>query len=145
MANKVQRVLEYFGVHQRDTDDELDEFEAEEELDVPPMNADRRPKERRNAQNTNVVSLPTVARTKMVVYSPVSVEDARNIIDNVKSRKSIVVNLESIDIETARRILDSLSGACYALGGTVYKVSQKIFIVAPASCDIIGNSDGVME
>ena len=72
-------------------------------------------------------------------------EHAQNIIDNLKARKPVIVNMEQIEVETAQRILDFMSGACYAVDGRLYKVSARIFLVAPANYDIIGSSDGFRE
>ncbi|MBR0157341.1 MAG: cell division protein SepF [Clostridia bacterium] len=96
-------------------------------------------------QSSNIVNLPGTGSSKMIVYRPVSYEDTQNIIDNLKSHKPVIVNMEQIEVETAQRILDFMSGACYAVDGRVYKVSSRIFIVAPANIDIIGSSDGFRE
>ena len=143
MANVGNKLMDWlgFGVEEVTEEDSfVEQEESEQELYETPC-----PKQRkeRKANNSKVVSLPAANRNKMVVYYPVSYEDTMNIIDNLKSRKPIIVNMESIDVEVAQRILDFMSGACYALGGIVYKVSSKIFAVAPADYDIIGNSDGL--
>jgi cell division inhibitor SepF len=100
---------------------------------------------RSRRQSTNIVNLPGANTSKMIVYRPVSYEDTQNIIDNLKSHKPVIVNMEQIEVDTAQRILDFMSGACYAVDGRVYKVSSRIFIVAPANIDIIGSSDGFRE
>ena len=96
---------------------------------------------RKTAASNNVVSLPTAAPMKMVVYHPVSYEDTQNIIDNLKSRKPVIVNMEELEIDCAQRILDFMAGAIYALDGTIYKISRGIFVVAPTNYDVIGNDD----
>ena len=78
---------------------------------------------------------------KMIVYHPVSYEDTQNIIDNLKNRKPVIVNMEELEMETAQRILDFLSGAVYALNGTMCKISRGIFVVAPNNYDVVGNGD----
>ena len=77
----------------------------------------------------------------MIVYHPVSYEDTQNIIDNLKNRKPVIVNMEELEMETAQRILDFLSGAVYALNGTMCKISRGIFVVAPNNYDVVGNGD----
>lgn len=99
----------------------------------------------RRSQSANIVNIPGTASSKMIVYRPVSYEDTQNIIDNLKNRKPVIVNMEQIEVDVAQRILDFMSGACYAVDGKVYKVSSRIFIVAPANIDIIGSSDGFRE
>ena len=125
-------------------DQELDYMDepAREHYEEPEV--ERKPSSRRN-QSASIVSLPGNYTGKMIVYRPVSYEDTQNIIDNLKSRKPVIVNMEQIEVETAQRILDFMSGACYAVDGRVYKVSSRIFIVAPANIDIVGSSDGFRE
>ena len=91
------------------------------------------------------VPMPNVAAMKMIVYHPVSYEDAQNIIDNLKSRKPVIVNMEELDVAAAQRILDFISGAIYALNGTIAKISRGIFVVAPTNYDVIGNENGEYE
>lgn len=86
---------------------------------------------------------PGINGMKMIVYHPVTYEDTRHIIDNIKKRKPVIVNMEDLEVETAQRILDFLSGAIYALDGTMTKISRGIFIVAPTNCDVVGNDDEV--
>ncbi len=145
MANVLHKFMDFIGIEENDADDE--QVEQDEELYETPRRQEKRSKERerRPSSNSNVVSLPTTAQTKMIVYRPVSYEDTQNIIDNLKSRKPIIVNMENIDVEIAQRILDFMSGACYAINGTVYKVSSRIFAVVPTNYDIIGNSDGTRD
>jgi cell division inhibitor SepF len=86
-----------------------------------------------------VVNLHQSPYVKVVVYQPLSYDDTQNIIDNLKSRKPIIVNLESLEQELAQRVLDFMSGAVYALDGTIQKVHRSIFVLVPSNVDIIGN------
>ena len=148
MANVGHKLINWFGLGVEEAEDELydEQLEQDQEQEQELYETSRREvkqRRERKANNPKVVSLPSNGRSKMIVYYPVSYEDTKNIIDNLKSHKPIIVNMESIDVEVAQRILDFISGACYALGGVVYKVSSKIFAVGPADYDIIGNSDGM--
>jgi len=86
-------------------------------------------------------NLPISGGMKMIVYHPVSYEDTQSIIDNLKNRKPVIVNMEELELETAQRILDFLSGAVYALNGTMCKISRGIFVVAPNNYDVVGNGE----
>ena len=148
MANVGHKLINWFGLGVEEAEEELydEQLEQDQEQEQELYETSRREvkqRRERKANNSKVVSLPSNGRSKMIVYYPVSYEDTKNIIDNLKSRKPIIVNMETIDVEVAQRILDFISGACYALGGVVYKVSSKIFAVGPADYDIIGNSDGM--
>lgn len=95
----------------------------------------------RNAAPVNAANYPIHDGQKMIVYHPVSYEDTQSIIDNLKNRKPIIVNMEELDVETAQRILDFLSGAVYAIDGTMCKISRNVFVVAPTSYDVVGNGE----
>ena len=92
-------------------------------------------------QQSNGANLPISGGMKMIVYHPVSYEDTQIIIDNLKNRKPVIVNMEELDVDCAQRILDFLSGAVYALSGTMCKISRGIFVVAPNNYDVVGNND----
>ncbi len=93
-----------------------------------------------NAQS-GIGNLPINGGQKMIVYHPVSYEDTQSIIDNLRNRKPVIVNMEELEVDTAQRILDFLSGAVYALDGTMCKISRNIFVVAPLNYDVVGNGD----
>ncbi|NLY60371.1 MAG: cell division protein SepF [Clostridiales bacterium] len=86
-----------------------------------------------------VVNIHTTSYVKVVVYQPLSFDDTQDIIDNLKNRKPIVVNLDALDADLAQRVLDFISGAVYSLDGTIQKVSRGIFVIAPSNIDIVGN------
>lgn len=87
----------------------------------------------------NVVNLPNASTSKIVQYHPIKIDDTQFVIDNLKSRKPVVVSLEGNSPEMAQRIVDFLSGAIYALNGSLSKVSGRIYIVAPSSCEIVSD------
>ena len=143
MAGILNKLMDFIGIE--DVDDEgynedyfNDEQQSMAEDHVVSLGNRGR---RKTAASNNVVSLPTAAPMKMVVYHPVSYEDTQNIIDNLKSRKPVIVNMEELEIDCAQRILDFMAGAIYALDGTIYKISRGIFVVAPTNYDVIGNDD----
>lgn len=76
---------------------------------------------------------------EVCLMRPTSVEDSRTIAETILSNRTVVLNLEGLDIEVAQRIIDFASGACFALGGNLQKVSQYIFLLTPASVDISGD------
>ena len=72
-----------------------------------------------------------LASMKMIVYHPVCYDDAQNIVDNLKNRRPVIVNMEELEGSCAQRVLDFLLGAIYATNGTANKVSRGIFLFAP--------------
>jgi cell division inhibitor SepF len=76
---------------------------------------------------------------KVVIYEPTNFEEAPSIVDNLKARKPVIINLENIEQDLAKKFFDFLNGAIYALDGNIQKVSAGIFILAPNNVDISGN------
>ncbi|MBQ3201141.1 MAG: cell division protein SepF [Clostridia bacterium] len=142
MAGLLNKFLDYIGIEETEVEDDymedLYEEEAKDTDNVVSLGNRGRSK---SAQNSNVVSLPSAAQMKMIVYHPISYEDTQNIIDNLKSRKPVIVNMEDLELDCAQRILDFMAGAIYALNGTIYKISRGIFVVAPTNYDVIGNDE----
>lgn len=85
----------------------------------------------------NVVNLPTAPKqVKVMVVEPYSFDDAQHVADYLKNRKPVVVNFENSDQEVAKRMIDFVSGTTYALGGTIQKIGNNIFLCAPTNVDV---------
>ena len=65
--------------------------------------------------------------------------EAQDIADQLKNRKAVVVNLQRIEHDQARRIVDFLSGTVYAIGGDIQKVGTDIFLCTPDNVEVSGN------
>lgn len=90
-------------------------------------------------RRSKVVNINTTAQLKVVVVQPLSYNDASEIAEHLKSKKPVVVNLEKLDKATASRIFDFLSGAVFALDGSMQKVSNGILLVVPNTMGIMGD------
>ena len=86
--------------------------------------------------NNKIVSMPQMQQVKMVISQPTSFEQSENICDLLKEKKSVIVNLEYVNKDVARRIVDFISGGVYALDGYIQKISNSIFLVAPSNYEI---------
>lgn len=85
-----------------------------------------------------VVGLPSSPGIgKVVVVQPDGFEAAKTVADHLKSRRTVIVNLEGVDEGTAQRIVDFASGATFALNGTVERVGGEIFLFAPSNVDVV--------
>ncbi len=84
----------------------------------------------------NLVNLPTMKQLKVMVVEPFSFDDAQSVADHLKNRKPVVANFENTDKEVAKRIIDFISGTTYALGGSIQKVGNDIFLCAPNNVDV---------
>ena len=87
-------------------------------------------------RNNKIVNMPQPQQVKMVICQPTSFEQSENICTLLKEKKSIIVNLEYVNKDIARRIVDVVSGAVHALDGNLQKISNSIFLVAPYNYDI---------
>ena len=76
---------------------------------------------------------------KLVLIEPKSFEECTKLVDSLKGRRPVIINLEKLETDVARKIFDFMNGATYALQGTVQKVANNIFIFAPENVDIAAN------
>ena len=85
-----------------------------------------------------VINIHQGIKNKMIVFHPESFDDVRDICDEIKNRRAAIVNLERLDKEEAKRVLDFMMGSTYALNGNVKKVGNGIFVFAPDNIDVAG-------
>lgn len=91
----------------------------------------------RSNNQTKVIPMNTaVSSSKMVITQPTCYEDVQEIGDYLKLKKSVIINLENVGKEDARRILDFLSGATFMIEGTIQKVSNLIYLMTPRDVEI---------
>jgi cell division inhibitor SepF len=87
----------------------------------------------------NVVSLQSVQKSSKVVLSePRVYAEAQEIADHIKNRRAVVVNLQRIQHDQAKRIIDFLSGTVYAIGGDIQRIGSNIFLCTPDNVDVSG-------
>lgn len=82
---------------------------------------------------------------EVCVIKPSSVEDAREITETLLNGRTVVLNVEGLDVEIAQRIIDFTSGSCFAISGNLQKISNYIFIITPANVDISGDFQNLMD
>jgi cell division inhibitor SepF len=80
--------------------------------------------------------LPTTASTKPHVVTPEAFNDAQEVGDWFKKRQPVIVNLQGLDRDLARRLLDFASGVAYGLGGTVERVASHVYLLTPADMEV---------
>ena len=132
----MEKVWGLFGMdpaEDRD-DEEVENYDAEEENEIE----DEEQEERKiwGRRNSKVVSMPQTQQVKMVISQPTTFEQAASICDLLKEKKSVIVNLEYVNKDVARRIIDVVSGAVHALDGHMQKISNSIVLIAPFNYDI---------
>ncbi|PKM90990.1 MAG: cell division protein SepF [Firmicutes bacterium HGW-Firmicutes-12] len=82
---------------------------------------------------------------KVVLIEPVVFDDCQQISDSLKNKRTVIINLENMDISTARRIIDFVGGTAYALGGTLQKIGAGIIIAVPSNVDISGDINSMSQ
>ena len=101
-----------------------------------------------------VARIPSGGRSKkslsaqgmeVCVIKPTSVEDAREITETLLANRTVVLNLEGLDVDVAQRIIDFTSGSCFAISGNLQKISRYIFIITPATVDISGDFQNILS
>ena len=84
------------------------------------------------------------ANMGVCVIKPTSVEDAREITETLLSNRTVILNMEGLNVDIAQRIIDFTSGSCFAISGNLQKISNYIFIITPASVDISGDFQDIL-
>jgi cell division inhibitor SepF len=119
-------------------------FEAEEVVEEAAEGYDRTEREPRDAREREKErergKLVTLANSnkqvKMIIMEPSDFEEVQTIVDHLKNRQTVILNLDDTDKATARRIADFLGGAIYALDGSMQKVSGSIFLFTPTNIEV---------
>lgn len=137
-------------------DDGYGDYDPDYEVDEEPVNPKKEsaPMEDDRSKRTSANKVSPIGRNKKVqggngmevcVIKPTSVDDGREITETLLANRTVVLNLEGLDVNIAQRIIDFASGSTFAIGGSLQKISQYIFILTPASVDISGDIQGVFD
>ena len=117
--------------------EDLDDYDyTEEEEEVAPAEEKGFLSSTLNRKKNNVVGMPGVQQVQVIISQPSTFEQSEEICDHLKEKKSIILNLEYVNKDVARRIVDFVGGAVFALDGTIQKISNSIFLVAPHNYEI---------
>lgn len=130
----MNKVWNLFGMDSAEPEEYEDEEVYEDEDEE--LEEDKKIFGRRN-NNNKVVTMPGQGQPiRMVISQPTTFEQSDEICSFLKEKKSVIVNLEYVNKDVARRIVDFISGGVYALDGYIQKVSNSIFLVAPSNYEI---------
>ena len=135
MANAIMnKVWGLLGMEQPDEEG----MEEENENNLYNYNyddEDEEVEEKKGFMRKKVVQMPQQA-VKMVISQPTNFEQSEEICGFLKEKKSVIVNLEYVNKDVARRIIDFISGGVYCLDAHIQKVSNSIFLIAPINYEI---------
>ena len=131
-------------------DDEDDDYEEDVGRDSEPTYFEpREPREPRESsrrkevpaeeRRNKVVNIHATTQLKVVLVKPERFENASEIADHLREKRTVVLNLEGTNKDVARRLVDFLSGVAYARDGKIKKVSTNTYIITPYSVDLMGD------
>ena len=133
MSNVVNKILNMLNMNVDNSDDEEYEDEATEYY-TPEQDEENESKGIFGRKASK--SLGVSQSVKMVILQPTTFDEAVEVCDLLRERKSIIINLESVNKDIARRLIDVVSGAVHVLDGHMQKISNSIFLIAPYNYDI---------
>ena len=137
--------------HPYEDEEEDEEFE---DFDLSPRPVERRERDRterasrtdssvpgteEERRSNKVVNIRAATQLQVVLVKPERFEDASSIADHLREKRTVVLNLESTDDKTTRRVLDFLAGVAYAQEGKIKKVAARTYIITPYNVDILGD------
>ncbi len=132
----------FLGDEYDDEYDDMEEF-VDEEMEREPLrqtNSNVTSFNRYSSKrpSSNIVNINTSVQMGVCMFNPASLEDAAEVVLQIKDRNIVVVNLENVEYEISQRISDFLCGASYALEGNIQLISDKIMIIAPVNVEMSG-------
>lgn len=140
-TSSIKKIVDFIWGEQEDSQEDyednvynteyVDDYEVEEEQEV----GETRGFFGKNKKN--IVSMPQPQQIKMKIAKPTNFEQASDVVMQLKEKNAVVLNLEYVSKDVARRIVDVVCGAAQALDGNMEKVSNSIFVVAPYNYDIV--------
>lgn len=140
MGNLIDKFCSMVGVDMGNSyeDEYYDDYRDEDMYDEPIANEEYMPSRRNSVRNSSRVSkFEDNPQMKLVIMSPEKYDDSTDVVNYLKERKPVVINLEKVDGATSRRIVDFVSGAVYALDANIQKVTNRIFLIAPYNVGVM--------
>lgn len=126
-----------------------DYFTMEEEYEYEYVDANEFEVEQKQLidKNKNVVNLTSVNNptSKVVLCEPRTYSEAQEIADNIVNRRAVIINLQRVDNQQAKRIVDFLSGTVYAINGDIQKLGAKTFLCTPDNVNVTGTITDTLE
>ncbi|MGI6556695.1 MAG: cell division protein SepF [Pseudoramibacter sp.] len=139
MANEKfkDRIVNMFTAGDDDYDDYDEEYE--EDADVDEVVDDQEQEAARSEHHKKYngsYDAPLAGGAQVLVLSPEFFSDAPSIVNKIKENKTVVVNLKNTEYEDGRKIFDFLNGAVFALEGTINRIADNVFILAPKQVSV---------
>ena len=138
--DELKKIIHPYDDEDYDYEEDFEEPVKESRSPFEERREERRSEERRSEDRHNkVVNIHATTQLKVVLVKPERFENASEIADHLKEKRTVVLNLESTNKDVARRLIDFLSGVAYAGEGKIKKVAANTYIITPYSVDIMGD------
>jgi cell division inhibitor SepF len=138
MASMWRRAMVYLGlVDEPEDDDEAvspGPRQADAGPNVRPLNRDDSPPAARPGVVRTMPSASTAARVHVV--EPRGFNDAQEVGDRLKANQPVILNLQGLERDLQRRLIDFSSGLAYALGGSMSRVADQVFLLTPSNVEV---------
>lgn len=132
MGNVISKVKSLLGFEDYEEYDEYEEEQYEEQVkdedEIEPVIT--------NKKNSKVVNIHTSSTTKVTITKPIDYEEATEICEALKNRRIVLVNTTVLELKIAQRLLDFISGSCYALGGELQQIEKGVYILSPSNVEV---------
>ena len=140
LMDELKKIIHPYDDEDYDYEDDFEEPVKESSRSLfDDRKDDRREDRRSEARHNKVVNIHATTQLKVVLVEPERFENASEIADHLKEKRTVVLNLESTNKDVARRLIDFLSGVAYAGEGKIKKVAANTYIITPYSVDIMGD------
>lgn len=122
-------------------DDDVDSgaFMGADSYNEPEQRPSRQAHRTQRNSEDKVVNIHTTAQLQVVLAKPEKFDEALGIADNLNEKRTVVLNLESVSKDVARRLIDFLTGVAYANNGQIKRVANSTFIITPYNVDVMGD------
>ena len=138
--DELKKIIHPYDDEDYDYEEDFEEPVKESRSPFEERREDRRSEERRSEDRHNkVVNIHATTQLKVVLVKPERFENAAEIADHLKDKRTVVINLESTNKDIARRLIDFLSGVAYAGEGKIKKIAANTYIITPYHVDIEGD------
>ena len=150
VLGKMKSFLGFEGEDDFEDDDFIEE-EEQEEYESPVMKTANQPiqmssvtnstaksniSSSNNNSNSKVVSIHSAADAKVVITRPTKYDDSVDICTALRNRNIVIINTSALEVKVARRLLDFVSGAAYALDANVEDVETRVYVVSPSNVQV---------
>ncbi|WP_297519134.1 cell division protein SepF [uncultured Clostridium sp.] len=120
-------------------DFEEDDFVEEEEHNYEPVTrTTQQPVQTStpNSNNSKLVSIHAASDAKVVITRPTKYDDSVDICTALRNRNIVIINTSALETKVARRLLDFVSGAAYALDGNLDDIETRVYVVSPSNVQV---------